>query len=104
MAVVYLVSIVTPSIWGPLQVVGATAGAVIGFIVPGMLALLPTDAQLTRQVLPLGSGLCAAPATMRHDLHVGFGRASGSSRCMGKAGGEPTAPGMLALLLNSHVR
>ena len=50
MAVVYLVSIATPSIWGPLQVVGATAGAIIGFIAPGMLALLPTDAQLTRQV------------------------------------------------------
>ena len=32
---VYLVSIVTPSIWGPIQIIGATAGAVIGFIIPG---------------------------------------------------------------------
>ena len=45
-AVLYLLSIVTPSIWGPIQIIGATAGAVIGFIAPGMLALLPTEASL----------------------------------------------------------
>lgn len=32
---VYLVSVITPSIWGPIQIIGATAGAVIGFIIPG---------------------------------------------------------------------
>ena len=41
-----MVSIVTPSIWGPIQIIGATAGAIIGFIVPGMLSLLPTEASL----------------------------------------------------------
>lgn len=28
-----------PSIWGPLQLVGATAGAAIAFVLPGLLAL-----------------------------------------------------------------
>lgn len=36
---VYLVSVVTPSIWGPIQIIGATAGAVIGFLIPGMSIL-----------------------------------------------------------------
>lgn len=44
--VLYLLSIVTPSIWGPIQIVGATAGAVIGFIAPGWLALIPSEASL----------------------------------------------------------
>ncbi|KAK9797375.1 hypothetical protein WJX73_007217 [Symbiochloris irregularis] len=48
-AALYLISVVTPSIWGPIQIIGATAGAVIGFIAPGMLALLPTEASLMPQ-------------------------------------------------------
>lgn len=32
---VYLISIVTPNIYGPIQLIGATAGAIIGFIIPG---------------------------------------------------------------------
>lgn len=39
---VYLVSIVTPSIWGPIQIIGATAGAVIGFIIPGQCCTIAT--------------------------------------------------------------
>ena len=45
-ALLYILSIVTPSIWGPIQIIGATAGAVVGFIAPGMLALLPSEASL----------------------------------------------------------
>lgn len=35
-----LASMTAGSIWGPLQITGATAGAFIAFIIPGLLAFL----------------------------------------------------------------
>lgn len=45
-ALLYVLSVFTPSIYGPIQIIGATAGGVVAFIAPGLLALLPTEASL----------------------------------------------------------
>lgn len=41
MAFIYAAGVFSSSIWVPLQLVGATAGALIAFVFPGMLALHP---------------------------------------------------------------
>lgn len=41
MALIYLAGVFSGSIWVPLQLVGATAGALIAFVFPGMFALHP---------------------------------------------------------------
>ena len=49
---VYLVSVITPSIWGPIQIIGATAGAVIGFIIPGDTTAFREHQQLASSYTP----------------------------------------------------
>ena len=49
---VYLVSVITPSIWGPIQIIGATAGAVIGFIIPGATTAFGHHQQLPSSCTP----------------------------------------------------
>lgn len=39
MAGVYVCALLTRSVWGPLQLVGATAGALIAFVFPALLIL-----------------------------------------------------------------
>lgn len=60
---VYLVSVVTPSIWGPIQIIGATAGAVIGFLIPGKSGILQFSVPIaakSRKAPALDRGLSGA--------------------------------------------
>ncbi len=59
MAVIYVAGVFSGSIWVPLQLVGATAGALIAFVFPGMLALHPMGHGGVRRVSVAGWVLIA---------------------------------------------
>lgn len=50
MLLLYVIGIHSKSIWLPVQLIGATAGALIAFIFPGMLTLKPERFGLSRQM------------------------------------------------------
>ena len=61
LAAVYAAALLARSVWGPLQLIGATAGALIAFVFPALLILHAERLPQVRPALLLACGMLCPP-------------------------------------------
>ncbi len=82
-AAAFALSLITRSIWEPLQIIGATAGGLIGFVFPGMLALhRPSPSLMAPEAQRAREDATGRAGTKANDLGASILIALGILQCV----------------------